>query len=240
MQIEGRNAVLEALKKKREIDRLLVKKGEIEGSLQKIIAMAKDQKILVKTVDKKKLDELSEEKNHQGVIAFVSNYKYYELEEVLEDFKEGQGFFLILDEIEDPHNLGAILRSAEGAGVDAVIIPKRRSAQVNATVEKTSAGASSFVKVARVSNLAQAIEKIKERNIWVYSLDMDGETYYETDLRGNIALVVGNEGRGISRLIKEKSDHIISIPMKGEINSLNASVATSVIMFEANRQRGNN
>ncbi len=240
MQIEGRNAVLEALKNNREIDTILVKKGESEGSIQKIIAMAKERKIIVKTVDKKKLDDLSEDKNHQGIIAFVSQYKYYELEEVLEGFKEGQGFFLVLDEIEDPHNLGAIIRSAEGSGVDAIIIPKRRSAQVNATVEKTSAGATSLMKIVRVSNLVQAIEKLKQKNVWVYSLDMAGESCYKTDLRGNIALVVGNEGKGISRLIKEKSDHIISIPMKGQIQSLNASVATAVIMFEANRQRGLN
>lgn len=240
MQIEGRNAVLEALKNNREIDSILVKKGEIEGSLQKIISMAKERRIIIKTVDKKKLDELSEEKNHQGVIAFASTYKYYDLDEVLEDFEEGQGFFLVLDEIEDPHNLGAIIRSAEGAGVDAIIIPKRRSAMVNATVEKTSAGATSFMKISRVSNLVQAIEKLKQKNIWVYSLDMEGETYYESNLTGNIALVVGNEGKGISRLIKEKSDHTLRIPMQGQIQSLNASVATAVIMYEANRQRRKN
>ena len=238
MQIEGRNAVLEALKNNREIDSILVKKGEIEGSLQKIISIAKDRKIIIKTVDRKKLDELSTEKNHQGVIAFASNYKYYELEEVLEDFEPGKGFFLILDEIEDPHNLGAIIRSAEAAGVDAIIVPKRRSAMVNASVEKTAAGATSLIKIARVSNLVQAIEKLQQKNIWIYSLDMAGESCYKTDLRGNIALVIGNEGKGISRLIKEKSDHIIRIPMKGKIGSLNASVATAVVLFEANRQRG--
>lgn len=238
MQIEGRNAVLEALKNNREIDSILIKKGEIEGSLQKIISIAKERKIIIKTVDRKKLDELSEEKNHQGVIAFVTDYKYYDLDEVLEGFEPGKGFFLILDEIEDPHNLGAIIRSAEGAGVDAIIIPKRRAAMVNATVEKTSAGATSFMKIVRVSNLSQAIEKLQQKNIWVYSLDMAGENYYESNLKGNIALVIGNEGKGISRLLKEKSDHIISIPMKGQIGSLNASVATAVVLFEANRQRG--
>ncbi len=239
-QIEGRNAVMEALKNDREIDTILIKKGETEGSLQKIIAMAKDKKIIIKTVDKRKLDELSADKNHQGVIAFVTSYEYHDLDEVLENFTPGEGFFLVLDEIEDPHNLGAIIRSAECAGVDAIIIPKRRSAQVTTTVEKTSAGATSLVKIVRVSNLVQAIEKLKQKNIWVYSLDMTGPTYSQTDLKGNIALVVGNEGKGISRLIKEKSDHIISIPMKGQIQSLNASVAASVIMFEANRQRGIN
>ena len=238
MQIEGRNAVLEALKNGREIDYIYIKKGENEGSINKIIGKAKDMKIMIKVVDKNKLDEMSESKNHQGIIAVANEYRYFELEEILEQTREKAGFFLILDEIEDPHNLGAIIRSAEASGVDAIIIPKRRACQVNATVEKTAAGATSHIKIVRVTNLAQTIEKLKELGIWIYSVDMDGADYTKTDLKGKIALVIGNEGKGISRLVKEKSDFTVSIPMKGHINSLNASVAASILMFEAVRQRG--
>ena len=238
MQIEGRNAVLEALKNGREIDYIYVKKGENEGSINKIIGKAKDMKIMIKVVDKNKLDEMSESKNHQGIIAVANEYRYFELEEILEQTREKAGFFLILDEIQDPHNLGAIIRSAEASGVDAIIIPKRRACQVNATVEKTAAGATSHIKIVRVTNLAQTIEKLKESGIWIYSVDMDGADYTKTDLKGKIALVIGNEGKGISRLVKEKSDFTVSIPMKGHINSLNASVAASILMFEAVRQRG--
>ena len=238
MQIEGRNAVLEALKNGREIDYIYIKKGEHEGSINKIIGKAKDMKIMIKVVDKNKLDEMSESKNHQGIIAVANEYRYFELEEILEQTREKAGFFLILDEIEDPHNLGAIIRSAEASGVDAIIIPKRRACQVNATVEKTAAGATSHIKIVRVTNLAQTIEKLKESGIWIYSVDMDGADYTKTDLKGKIALVIGNEGKGISRLVKEKSDFTVSIPMKGHINSLNASVAASILMFEAVRQRG--
>ena len=238
MQIEGRNAVLEALKNGREIDYIYIKKGENEGSINKIIGKAKDMKIMIKVVDKNKLDEMSESKNHQGIIAVANEYRYFELEEILEQTREKAGFFLILDEIEDPHNLGAIIRSAEASGVDAIIIPKRRACQVNATVEKTAAGATSHIKIVRVTNLAQTIEKLKESGIWIYSVDMDGADYTKTDLKGKIALVIGNEGKGISRLVKEKSDFTVSIPMKGHINSLFASVAASILMFEAVRQRG--
>ncbi len=237
MQIEGRNAVLEALKNRRELDVIYIKKGEVDGSLQKIVGMAKAARVIVKTVDKAKLDEMSESHNHQGVIASVSGYKYYDLDEVLSDFSQGNGFFLILDEIEDPHNFGAIIRTAETAGVDAIIIPKRRAIQVNATVEKTSAGATSYVKIVRVSNLAQTVEKFKKNNVWIYSLDMDGQCYTEADLRGNVALIVGNEGRGISRILREKSDFVLSIPMSGAVSSLNASVAASILMYEVVRQR---
>ena len=238
MQIEGRNAVLEALKNGREIDYIYIKKGENEGSINKIIGKAKDMKIMIKVVDKNKLDEMSESKNHQGIIAVANEYRYFELEEILEQTREKAGFFLILDEIEDTNNLGAIIRSAEASGVDAIIIPKRRACQVNATVEKTAAGATSHIKIVRVTNLAQTIEKLKESGIWIYSVDMDGADYTKTDLKGKIALVIGNEGKGISRLVKEKSDFTVSIPMKGHINSLNASVAASILMFEAVRQRG--
>ena len=237
MQIEGRNAVLEALKNGREIDYIYIKKGENEGSINKIIGKAKDMKIMIKVVDKNKLDEMSESKNHQGIIAVANEYRYFELEEILEQTREKAGFFLILDEIEDPHNLGAIIRSAEASGVDAIIIPKRRACQVNATVEKTAAGATSHIKIVRVTNLAQTIEKLKESGIWIYSVDMDGADYTKTDLKGKIALVIGNEGKGISRLVKEKSDFTVSIPMKGAVESLNVSVASGVCLYEALRQR---
>jgi len=238
MQIEGRNAVLEALKNGREIDYIYIKKGDNEGSINKIIGKANDMKVMIKVVDKNKLDEMSESKNHQGVIAVANEYKYFDLEDMIEQTSEKESFFLILDEIEDPHNFGAMIRSAEASGVDAIIIPKRRACQVNATVEKTAAGATSHVKIVRVTNLVQAIEKLKASGVWVYSVDMDGAEYTKTDFKGNIALVIGNEGKGISRLIKEKSDFTVSIPMKGHINSLNASVAASILMFEAVRQRG--
>ena len=195
MQIEGRNAVLEALKNGREIDYIYIKKGENEGSINKIIGKAKDMKIMIKVVDKNKLDEMSESKNHQGIIAVANEYRYFELEEILEQTREKAGFFLILDEIEDPHNLGAIIRSAEASGVDAIIIPKRRACQVNATVEKTAAGATSHIKIVRVTNLAQTIEKLKESGIWIYSVDMDGADYTKTDLKGkrNIKAREGKE-----------------------------------------------
>lgn len=240
MQIEGRNPVLEALKSNRDIDHILVKKGDNEGSIKKIIAMARDNSIIIKTVDKKKLDEIATSDNHQGVIAIINNYKYYELSDVINECKgKCDALFMILDEIEDPHNLGAIIRTANACNVDAVIIPKRRAASVNSTVEKTSAGAISFTKVVRVNNIVQTIETLKKENIWVYSLDMGGELYNSVNLKGRVALVVGNEGKGISRLVKEKSDFIINIPMLGEIESLNASVAASIIMYEVVRQRGN-
>lgn len=241
MQIEGRNPVIEALKSGREIDTLYLRHGDTEGSIKKIIAMAKEKKIAIKTIDKKRLDEMSESDNHQGVIAIVNQYKYYELDEVLEEIKKTgeEAFFIILDEIEDPHNLGAIIRTANGCKATAVIIPKRRSATINSVVEKTSAGAVSFTKVIRVTNIAQTIEKLKKENIWIYAMDMGGENYTKTNLKGNIGIVIGNEGKGISRIVREKSDYILSLPMLGEIQSLNASVAAGIIMYEALRQRGN-
>lgn len=241
MNLSGRNPVMEALSSGRNIEVLYIKSGEKEGSIKKIIGMAKEKKIVIKEADRHKLDELAEDKNHQGVVAVVSDYRYHELEDVLADLKkrEETPFFIILDEIEDPHNLGAIIRSAEGAGASGVIIPKRRSAGVTQTVEKASAGAVSYLPVIKVTNLAATVERLKQEGIWIYSLDMNGETYHKTDLKGSIALIVGNEGKGISRLLKEKSDFTLSIPMLGKIGSLNASVAASVLMYEAVRQRQN-
>lgn len=237
MIIVGRNAVLEALKSEREIDNIYIKKGNIEGSLNKIIGKAKDKKIVVKTVDGAKLDEIAKNQNHQGVVAIANEYKYYELEDLLNSYEKGKGLFVILDEIEDMHNFGAILRTADAVGVTGVIIPKRRSVSVNETVEKTSAGATNYVKIARVSNITQAIEKLQKNNIWVYALDMDGENYCKSNLSGDIAIILGNEGKGISRLAKEKSDFVLSLPMLGKVNSLNVSVAGSVLMYEILRQR---
>lgn len=239
MNIEGKNAVIEALKNDVKLDRIFLAKDNRDAASKKIIAMAKDRGCLIKYSDKAGLDRLSESSNHQGVIAQTSEYEYADIYKVLTELEtvNKKGFLLILDEIEDPHNLGALIRSAEGAGVDAVIIPKRRSAAVNATVTKTSAGAVSHMKVARITNLSQMIEELKQRNYWIYGLDMDGNSYFKTELSGNIALIVGNEGRGLSRLVKEKCDFIVSIPMMGRIQSLNASVAGSIVLFEASKQR---
>lgn len=241
MNISGRNPVLEALKSNRTIDCLYIKARDKEGSIKKILSLAKEQKILIKEVDKTKLDELAEGTQHQGVVALVTDYKYYELEEVLDEIREKdeKPFFIILDEIEDPHNLGAIIRSAEGAGAHGVIIPKRRSASVNATVEKTAAGAASYMKVIKVTNLVSTVEKLKKEGIWIYALDMDGESYDRVDLKGSVALVVGNEGKGISRLLKDNCDFTLKIPMKGKVGSLNASVAASILLYEVVRQRRN-
>lgn len=240
MWITGRNPVIEALKNDREIDALYIRYGESEGSIKKILGMAKERRILIKEVDKKKLDEIAQGTAHQGVAAQIPDYRYHDLEQVLISLREKgeKPFLIILDEIEDPHNLGAIIRSAEGAGAHGVIIGKRRSACVNETVEKTSAGAVSYLPVIRAGNIAQVIERLKKENIWVYALDMEGSCLYETDLRGGIALIIGNEGRGISRLHKERADGSVSIPMRGKISSLNASVAAAILMYEVVRQRG--
>jgi len=240
MIISGRNPVIEALGSDRNIDVIYIKAKEKEGSIKKIIAIAKEKKIIIKEVDRKKLDELAEGSAHQGVVAIASEYKYYELEDVLEDIKnKGEApFFVILDEIEDPHNLGAIIRSAEGAGVHGVIIPKRRSATITQVVEKASAGAVSYMPVIKVTNLALTIDKLKDEGLWIYGLDMDGAPYHNQDMKGSVALIIGNEGKGISRLLKEKCDYKVSIPMRGKVGSLNASVAASIVIYEALRQRG--
>lgn len=240
--IIGRNPVIEAIKNDREIDTIYIKSGDNDDRLKYIISLAKDKKILVKEVDKKKIDMLSENQNHQGVLATISEYKYYEIENLISDIKTNKengkpNFIVILDKIEDVHNLGAIIRSAHCSSVDAIIIQNRRSAQVNQTVEKTSAGASSYMKICRVTNINDTISKLKEAGLWIYALDMGQSNYFDTDLTGDIALVIGNEGKGVSSLVKKNSDVIISIPMSGKIDSLNASVAGSIVMFEVVRQR---
>jgi 23S rRNA (guanosine2251-2'-O)-methyltransferase len=239
-KIEGRNPVLEALKAGREIDKILVAKGSEKGSIQKIIGIAKEKKIPIQYVERQKIDQLSESHAHQGVMAFVAAYQYAELEEILQraEQKKDAPFLLLLDGITDPHNLGSILRTADAAGVDGVIIPKRNAVGLTATVAKTSAGAVEYVPVVKVPNLSQNIDKLKRNGFWIIGADMDGEKdYYHEELTGKIALVVGSEGSGIGRLIKEKCDFLVRIPMKGKVGSLNASVAASILMYEAVRQR---
>lgn len=239
LRLEGRNAVLEALKSERDIDKILIQQGNVEGSIKKIIGEAKNRGIVVQTAAKSKLDELSETKKHQGVIAFVSAHKYVEVDDILKKAEEKgeKPFIIILDGITDPHNLGAIIRTANISGAHGVIIPKRRSAGLSAVVAKASAGAIEYVPVAKVTNIARTIEELKSRGIWIACADMDGENMYQTDLKGAIALVIGNEGEGVSRIVKEKCDFIVKIPMYGQITSLNASVAAGVLMYEVVRQK---
>lgn len=238
--IEGRNPVLEALKAGREINKILVASGASEGSIKQILAMAKDKKVIVQKVERSKLDALSESDNHQGVIAYVAAYDYQDLDEVM-DRVEAEGrepFVVICDEINDPHNLGSIIRTANAVGADCVIIPKRRSVGITAVVAKTSAGAIEYVPVCRVNNLSQTIEKLKQRGLWVAAADMDGTSeHFKANLKGKMAIVVGSEGAGISRLVKEHCDYVVRIPMKGAVTSLNASVAASILMYEVFRQR---
>lgn len=238
--VEGRNPVIEVLKSGRTIEKLYVAKGNVEGSIKMIISMARDKGIVISEVDRKKLDELSNTGSHQGVIAQVSPYTYSTIDEILSLAKEKEEdpFVVILDEIEDPHNLGSIVRSANVCGAHGVIIPKRRSAYVTATVAKASAGAVEHTKIAKVTNLNQTIKELKDKGLWIIGTDMDGEVCYNSNLKGPVALVIGSEGRGISRLVKENCDLIVKIPMKGAVNSLNASVAAGIMMYEILRQRG--
>lgn len=239
-KIEGRNPVMEALRSDREIDKILIANGAQQGSIQKIIGMAKDKGILIQYVEKQKIDQLSESHSHQGVLAYVAAYGYADVEDIIKKAEEkGEDpFIIILDEITDPHNLGSVIRTANAAGAHGIIIPKRRSVGLTAVVAKTSAGALEYVPVAKVSNISQTIDNLKTRGIWVVGADMEGEqTYYKADLTGKIALVIGSEGLGIGRLIKEKCDFLINIPMKGEVGSLNASIAASIIIYEVMKQR---
>ncbi|HEY5561631.1 MAG TPA: 23S rRNA (guanosine(2251)-2'-O)-methyltransferase RlmB [Clostridiaceae bacterium] len=238
--VEGRNAVIELLKSDRTIEQILVAKGDLEGSISIVLAMAKEKGAIVKEVDRKKLDSMSQTGSHQGVIAIITPYTYFDVEDILAyaQEKKEDPFIVILDGIEDPHNLGAIIRSAEACGVHGIIIPKRRNVGVNSVVYKTCAGAVEYVKVSRVPNINNVIDKLKEKGIWVYGADMEGQSYsFEVDYKGGCALVIGNEGRGISKLTKEKCDVLIKIPMVGEISSLNASVAGGILMYEVLRQK---
>jgi 23S rRNA (guanosine2251-2'-O)-methyltransferase len=235
----GRNAVMELLKSGREVENVLIAKGEREGSITRIIGLCKEKKIVIKNVDRKKLDFLSAGANHQGVVANVPAHEYSTVDEILEYANEkGEApFIIICDEIEDSHNLGAIIRTAEACGAHGIIIPKRRNVGLNFVVAKTSCGALEYMKVARVGNLATTIDELKKKNIWVYAADMDGQPWCKTDFSGGVALVVGNEGSGVGRLIKEKCDVTVSLPMMGQVNSLNASVAAGILMYEITRQR---
>ena len=237
--VVGRNAVREALRAGRPADSLLVQKGERAGAVLPLIAECREKGIIVKEVDQKKLDFMCGHAHHQGVILVTAAHEYATVEEILARAEEkGEPPFLVIcDSLEDPHNLGAILRTAECCGVHGVIIPERRSVSLSGVVSKTSAGALEYVPVARVTNLNAAIKALKEKNIWVIAADMDGVPYRQADLSGAVALVIGSEGRGVSRLVKENCDMTVSIPMKGKINSLNASVAAAVLMFEAALKR---
>lgn len=236
----GRNAVTEALKSGRGINKLWIASGDREGSVAEIAALAKERGIVVQYVERAKIEALAGGHRHQGVLAYVAPVPYAELEEILKaaEAKGEAPFLVLLDELEDPHNLGALLRTADATGVHGILIPKRRSVSLNATVAKTSAGAVEYVPVARIGNIAQTLKKLKEKGFWVAGADMDGEkAYYEADLTGPLVLVVGSEGKGMSRLTKEACDFIVRMPMVGRINSLNASVAGSILMYESMRQR---
>lgn len=239
-KIEGRNAVLEALRAGKPIDKLYVLDGCQDGPVRTIIREAKKGDTIINYVKKERLDQLSETGHHQGVIAMAASYEYATVEDILEKAKEkGEApFIFVLDNIEDPHNLGAMIRTANLAGAHGVIIPKRRAVGLTSTVARTSAGAINYTPVAKVTNLKQTMEQLKKEGMWFVCADMDGTPYYQMDLKGPMGLVIGNEGEGVSRLIKETCDFVASIPMKGDIDSLNASVAAGVLAFEIARQRG--
>ena len=239
-QIEGRNSVLELLESGKDINKIFITKGERHGSINKIIAKAKERKIIIVEKDKKQINEIAQTQNHQGVIAIVPPFEYCQIEDILEEAKNRNEdpFILILDGIEDPHNLGSIIRTAETAGIHGIIIPKRRAAFVNSTVNKVSSGAAEYMKIARVTNISDTIERLKKEGLWVCGTDINTNTYYyEQDLTGPLAIVIGNEGSGISQNVKKNCDFLVKIPMKGKVTSLNASVSTGIVVYEALKQR---
>ncbi len=238
-QLEGRNAILEALRNGRDMEKLLVIKASAEGTIKRIIAQASKKGVVIQEVSRQKLDELSQTKNHQGVIAIVSAHNYATVGDILENAKSkgAPPFIVVLDGITDPHNLGAIIRSAECAGAHGVIIPKHRSVGLNATVGKTSAGAIEYMPVARVTNIVKTMEQLKKEGLWFACADMKGLDYFDTDMKGAIGVVIGSEGDGVSRLVKENCDFTVAIPMYGKIASLNASVAAGLLLYEVVRQR---
>lgn len=239
LQLEGRNPVLEALNHNKPIDKIIVKKGGIEGTLKVIVAKAREKGIIVQEVDKEKMALISKSNNNQGVVALCPAHEYCELSDIIANAraKNEDPFIILCDEITDPHNLGAIIRTADAVGAHGVVIPKRRAVGLTAIVSKTSAGALEFVPVARVTNMARTIDELKKENIWVACADMAGNDYFKSNLKGAIALVVGNEGSGVSELVKKKCDFTVGIPMYGSIDSLNASVSAGLIMYEVVRQR---
>lgn len=239
-QVEGRNAVIELLESGKDVNKLYITKGEKNGSINKIIALAKEKKIVIVEKDKQKLENMAQTDNYQGVIAIVPPYEYCEIEDILEyaKLKEEPPFVLILDGIEDTHNLGAIIRTAETAGVHGIIIPKRRSAQVNSTVSKVACGAVEYMKISRVNNINDAIKRLKEAGLWVCGTEVDAKDYYfNQDLKGPLGIVIGNEGKGMSELVKKNCDFLVKIPVMGKVQSLNASVSTGIIIYEAVKQR---
>lgn len=239
--IEGRNSILEAFRSGRTVDKLYIQDGLRDSVISSILREAKKKDAIVNFVSKDKLDVMSPGKKHQGVIAICSAYAYSELEDIFAKAEEkGEDLFVfVLDEIEDPHNLGAIIRTANLCGAHGVIIPKRRAVGITATVVKASAGAINYTPVVKVTNISKTIEELKKRGVWFACADMDGELMYKANLTGPIGLVVGNEGKGVSRLVKENCDYVVSVPMKGDIDSLNASVAAGVLAYEIVRQRIN-
>jgi 23S rRNA (guanosine2251-2'-O)-methyltransferase len=240
-RIEGRNPVIEAIRAGRSINKLLISRGDREGSITQIIAMAKEKRIIVQEVERSKLDSISVTHAHQGVIALAAAKDYVDVDDIIEAAasKGEQPFIIILDEISDAYNLGSILRTANAAGAHGVIIPKRRAVGLTALVAKASAGALEYVPVARVTNISQTIEHLKKNNIWVVGTDSTGEkAFYNQDLKGPIALVIGSEGEGMGKLVRESCDFVVNIPMKGQVSSLNAAVAGAIVMYEIQRQRG--
>jgi 23S rRNA (guanosine2251-2'-O)-methyltransferase len=239
-QVEGRHPVMEALKSGREINKILVAEGAA-GSINELIAKARAKNIIVQTVPRSRLDQIAEGRSHQGIIAYLAAKEYVELDVILEAAQNSPrpGLIIVLDEIEDPHNLGSILRSADGAGAHGVIIPKRRAVPLTATVAKASAGAIEHVPVARVPNISQTIELLKKEGYWVVGTDVDGDKlYHQVDLTGPIVLVIGNEGKGLGEVIKKRCDYLVRLPMIGQVQSLNAGVATGILLYEVLRQRG--
>ena len=239
-QVEGRNSVIELLESGRDINKIFVAKGEKHGSINKILALAKVHKVIVTEVERSKINSMSQTDNNQGVIAIVPPFNYCEVDDILNFAKEKNEdpFIVILDGIEDPHNLGSIIRTAETAGVHGIIIPKRRAAQVNSTVNKVSAGAVEHMKIARVNNITETIRYLKENDLWICGTDINTNTYYyNQDFKMPIGIVIGSEGFGMSRLVKENCDFLVKIPMKGKITSLNASVSAGIVMYEVVKQR---
>ena len=239
-KLEGRNPVSEALKSNRSINKILISKGDREGSIRQIVALAREKGIVVQEVEKSVLDNISSTHSHQGVIAYAAIKEYVDVEDILEAAeKKGEPpFIIILDEIADAHNLGSVLRTANAVGAHGVVIPKRRAVGLTSTVAKASAGAVEYVPVARVSNIPQTIEFLKKKNIWVVGTDSTGDKpFFKSDLKGAIALVIGSEGEGMGKLVRERCDFVVSIPMQGEISSLNAAVAAAVVMYEILKQR---
>lgn len=241
-QVEGRNSVLELLESGKDINKIFITKGERHGSVNKIIAIAKEKRIIIVEKDKKQMNEMAQTENYQGVIAIVPPFEYCDIQDIIKYAKEKNEdpFILILDGIEDPHNLGSIVRTAETAGIHGIVIPKRRAAGVNSTVNKVSAGAVEHIKIARVTNICDTIEKLKRQGLWICGTDISTDKYYyNQDLTGPLAIVIGNEGNGISDKVKKNCDFLIKIPMKGKVTSLNASVSAGIIIYESVKQRVN-